>query len=129
MILTWIAALKNTVINNLENVERLQAIFVEIAKLILIVVVAGMFVHTGVWKDFCGVACDTDSDCPSGFGCYDWTLDDGGLTRQCLTYCWLYIDERPVPPENIRTGNTDANLSKDDVMLDFIFLNEPTCTY
>ena len=23
-------------------------------------------------SDFCGVTCDTDSDCPSGFICIDW---------------------------------------------------------
>ena len=35
----------------------------------------------------------------SGFTCIDWQDgNDEFLTRQCATYCWLYIPERPIAP-------------------------------
>lgn len=40
---------------------------------------------------YCGVACDTDADCPGGYDCLP--LGDGSgniVTYQCWTYCWLY---------------------------------------
>lgn len=53
----------------------------------------------GLQRDFCGVSCESESDCPSGFTCIDWQdSNDEFLTRQCATYCWLYIPERPVAP-------------------------------
>ena len=58
--------------------------------------------HWGLQRDFCGVSCEADSDCPSGFTCTDWNdSETGQVVRQCATYCWLYIDERPIPPGNI----------------------------
>ncbi len=85
--------------------------------------------HWGLERDFCGVACETNSDCPSGFGCYDWQTDDGGITRQCLTYCWLYIDERPIPPGDMQYDNgvRDEALWKYDLTNDFLLLNESIC--
>lgn len=53
----------------------------------------------GLERDFCGVSCDTEADCPSGFTCIDWQDgNDEFLSRQCATYCWLYIPERPIAP-------------------------------
>ena len=57
--------------------------------------------HWGLERSFCGVTCESESDCPSGFTCIDWNdTETGQLVRQCATYCWLYIDGRPVPPGN-----------------------------
>jgi hypothetical protein len=57
--------------------------------------------HWGLQRDFCGVSCEVESDCPSGFTCIDWNdTETGQLVRQCATYCWLYIDGRPIPPGN-----------------------------
>lgn len=62
--------------------------------------------HWGLQRDFCGVSCEQDTDCPSGFTCTDWNdTETGTITRQCATYCWLYIDERPIPEGN---ANADA---------------------
>ena len=54
--------------------------------------------HWGLERDFCGVTCEVESDCPSGFSCIDWQDENGSLTRQCATLCWLYVDERPNAP-------------------------------
>ena len=63
--------------------------------------------HWGLERDFCGVTCEQDDDCPSGFTCTDWNdTETGTITRQCATYCWLYIDGRPIPQ-----GNTNAEQS------------------
>ena len=44
---------------------------------------------------YCGVSCQVESDCPSGFTC----LDSPNLDQpQCITYCWLYITDRPETP-------------------------------
>lgn len=59
--------------------------------------------HWGLERDFCGVTCDTENDCPAGFTCIDWNdTETGQLVRQCATYCWLYTDiqSRPVPPDS-----------------------------
>lgn len=56
--------------------------------------------------EYCGVTCESDDDCPSGFGCYP--IGDGTgqiISYQCYTYCWLYEDidddflrgQRPIP--------------------------------
>ncbi|MBM74215.1 MAG: hypothetical protein CMK59_02335 [Proteobacteria bacterium] len=66
--------------------------------------------HWGLERNFCGVRCEVESDCPSGFICADWLDQDGNATRQCATYCWLYIDERPVPPEQ-QEGQKEASVS------------------
>ena len=55
--------------------------------------------HFGQERDFCGVTCEVESDCPSGFSCFDVTDEEGRPTRQCLTYCWLYIERPEAPSE------------------------------
>ena len=53
----------------------------------------------GAEREYCGVTCEFTRDCPSGYDCYDVGIDtdgDGtadGTTRQCLTACWLYIQD------------------------------------
>lgn len=40
---------------------------------------------------YCGVSCQSDSDCPSGYDCLPLTdLSGTVVTYQCWTYCWLY---------------------------------------
>lgn len=74
--------------------------------------------HWGLQRDFCGVSCEVESDCPSGFSCMDWNdTETGRIVRQCATYCWLYIDDRPIPP-----GSPNA----DSVMSDQCPVPEPT---
>jgi hypothetical protein len=54
---------------------------------------------------YCGVTCETDSDCPSGLSCFPFVDINGNIMAyQCLTYCWLYDDldgsldrSRPTP--------------------------------
>ena len=47
---------------------------------------------------FCGVTCDTNIDCPSGFECIPVSDGSGNIiSKQCLTYCWLYIDDARGP--------------------------------
>ncbi len=61
--------------------------------------------HWGLQRDFCGVSCEQDADCPSGFTCTDWNdTETGQIVRQCATYCWLYVDDRPIPE-----GNSNAH--------------------
>ena len=36
----------------------------------------------------------------SGFECYEASDENGLSTKQCMTYCWLYIQDRPVAPGN-----------------------------
>ena len=55
----------------------------------------------GITARFLWGFCEVESDCPSGFTCIDWNdTETGQLVRQCATYCWLYIDGRPIPPGN-----------------------------
>lgn len=62
--------------------------------------------HWGLQRDFCGVTCERDNDCPSGFMCLDWNdTETGQIVRQCATYCWLYLDERPIPPGNLNADS------------------------
>lgn len=68
----------------------------------------------GGGHEYCGVTCESNDDCPSGFGCYP--IGDGSgqiFTYQCYTYCWLYDDvdgdfdqsQRPLPiPANPALG-------------------------
>ena len=53
----------------------------------------------GINGSFCGVTCETESDCPSGFTCIN-VGDSAGNTvgSQCITYCWLYEDEATRAP-------------------------------
>ena len=53
----------------------------------------------GLEREFCGVKCEKKSDCPSGYECYEVSGEDGVSTKQCMTYCWLYIQGRPVAPD------------------------------
>ncbi|MEC7948889.1 MAG: hypothetical protein VX265_15075, partial [Myxococcota bacterium] len=47
---------------------------------------------------FCGVTCDTTRDCPSGFECLPVGDASGNIiSNQCLTYCWLYINDTEGP--------------------------------
>jgi len=58
-----------------------------------------MCLSFGFERDFCGVYCEAESDCPSGFTCV--SISDGVgnvVSQQCITYCWLYEDGRPIPP-------------------------------
>ena len=42
---------------------------------------------------YCGVTCNTDDDCPAGFGCYPVGDRTGNIEATlCYTYCWLYED-------------------------------------
>ena len=54
----------------------------------------------GLQREFCGVQCEKKSDCPSGFECYEASDENGVSTKQCMTYCWLYIQDRPAIPGN-----------------------------
>lgn len=52
----------------------------------------------GAPGQFCGVTCDTNVDCPSGFECLPVSDGNGNIiSNQCLTYCWLYIDDARGP--------------------------------
>ena len=40
---------------------------------------------------YCGVTCESDADCPSGFNCYPFSDINGNVQfYQCFTYCQLY---------------------------------------
>ncbi|MDP6934339.1 MAG: hypothetical protein QGG40_15540 [Myxococcota bacterium] len=52
----------------------------------------------GFYGDFCGVTCETESDCPSSFTCVNVVDGNGNaLGSQCITYCWLYMEGPPAP--------------------------------
>lgn len=53
----------------------------------------------GAYGNFCGVTCDTESDCPSGYTCVDVGSGGSAEFKQCITYCWLYITDDGPPPE------------------------------
>lgn len=64
----------------------------------------------GANGNFCGVTCDTTSDCPAGYDCVPVSDGNGNIiTNQCLTYCWLYItDSRgPDAPEGLGESPVD----------------------
>jgi len=50
---------------------------------------------------FCGVSCESNDDCPSGFNCFPFVDFNGNVVDyQCFTYCWLYEDyEEEMPQE------------------------------
>ncbi len=53
----------------------------------------------GAYGNWCGVTCEAESDCPSGFTCVDIVDGTGNpISKQCITYCWLYIDDESGPP-------------------------------
>ena len=53
----------------------------------------------GGYGNWCGVTCEEESDCPSGFTCVEVSDGTGNLiSKQCITYCWLYIDDDSGPP-------------------------------
>ena len=69
--------------------------------------------HWGLQRDFCGVTCEVETDCPSGYTCTDWLdSETNTVTRQCATYCWLYLDdnrpESPLSQEANRAAGLDA---------------------
>lgn len=41
---------------------------------------------------FCGVTCEVDTDCPSGFQCYAFSDGLGVQFYQCYTACGVYAD-------------------------------------
>jgi hypothetical protein len=51
---------------------------------------------------YCGVTCESDNDCPSGFSCSPFVDINGNVVfYQCFTYCWLYDDyESEIPEDN-----------------------------
>lgn len=52
---------------------------------------------------FCGVSCESNDDCPSGFNCFPFVDFNGNVVDyQCFTYCWLYEDyEEEMPQDKI----------------------------
>lgn len=52
---------------------------------------------------YCGVSCDSNDDCPSGFNCFPFVDMAGNVVDyQCYTYCWLYEDyEENMPQEKV----------------------------
>ena len=53
----------------------------------------------GAYGDWCGVTCETETDCPSGFTCVGIVDGTGNpVSKQCITYCWLYIEDASAPP-------------------------------
>ncbi len=53
----------------------------------------------GGYGSFCGVTCESEGDCPSGYTCNPIGDEFGNVfTYQCITYCWLYIDDAEGPP-------------------------------
>ena len=73
--------------------------------------------HWGLQRDFCGVSCEVETDCPSGYTCTDWMdTETNTVTRQCATYCWLYIDDnRPESPVESASRSSDSRATKDVV--------------
>jgi len=48
----------------------------------------------GAYGDFCGVTCEVEEDCPQSFTCVGISDGNGNqITKQCITYCWLYITD------------------------------------
>ncbi len=48
----------------------------------------------GGYGRFCGMECASEADCPGGYTCNPITDEFGQVfTYQCITYCWLYIDD------------------------------------
>lgn len=46
-------------------------------------------------SNFCGVTCTTEADCPNGYTCAGVGDNSGNIIAyQCLTYCWLYEDDK-----------------------------------
>jgi len=69
----------------------------------------------GIYGNFCGVACENDGDCPSGYGCYDISSEGQVFTKQCVTYCWLYITDDakgPPPSPTSEIAPTPVSLQK-----------------
>lgn len=68
--------------------------------------------------NFCGVTCDSQLDCPSGYDCVPATDGNGNVvSNQCITYCWLYITDgadgpaapasaESLPPLELKVGDT-----------------------
>jgi hypothetical protein len=66
--------------------------------------VANICLGWGQYGDFCGVECAQTTDCPAGYDCIPVGENGNVITKQCITYCWLYTDDdsrataRPTPP-------------------------------
>jgi len=69
---------------------------------------------------YCGVECESDRDCPAGFGCLPIGDFNGNIySFQCATYCWLYGDDErstaaPPPP---LPGDLDPVCTEDQEVL------------
>lgn len=67
----------------------------------------------GQYGDFCGVECDNTTDCPAGYDCVPVGENGNIITKQCITYCWLYTDDadrstaRPLPPSALPPLSAD----------------------
>ncbi len=44
------------------------------------------------YAGYCGVTCESDIDCPSGFQCYAFSNTEGVQFYNCWTACWVYED-------------------------------------
>ncbi|MCP4806654.1 MAG: hypothetical protein GY884_15035 [Proteobacteria bacterium] len=65
-----------------------------------------MCLNFGGGYTYCGVYCEDDSECPSGFGCLPIGDFNGNIVSfQCITYCWLYDDYDGTFPADTNAGN------------------------
>jgi len=44
-------------------------------------------------QQYCGVDCNSPSDCPSGYDCVEVSGESGETRQQCLTACWLFEEK------------------------------------
>ncbi len=45
-------------------------------------------------SNYCGVTCESESDCPNGYTCAGISdLSGNIIAYQCITYCWLYTED------------------------------------
>lgn len=57
-----------------------------------------MCLNWGQYGSYCGVTCQKESDCPSGYDCVSVTDGNGNVvSTQCVTYCWLYEENARSP--------------------------------
>ncbi|HJN74369.1 MAG TPA: hypothetical protein QGF58_10600 [Myxococcota bacterium] len=62
----------------------------------------------GSGRQYCGVYCEDDQECPSGFGCLPVGDINGNIISfQCITYCWLYDDyDGTFPSDKVSVDDT-----------------------
>jgi hypothetical protein len=45
------------------------------------------------YAGYCGVECESQSDCPAGYGCIGlYDINGNVVTHICFTACWLFED-------------------------------------